>query len=651
MAGSSLILHAGQRVDKTSRPLRRTVPAEDDLQPADTDRHCRQRWTAIAVRQAAEFHETCLRQGQSALPVHQARVGNVRFTAVRCHAHRVGAGGPNMTPPIVLSVRSSHPSRIPTFLTQENMDLPDAYFFFETTFENCDLAGANFEGATLVGCEGITADNPALKGATILPRIELGPVATKSLTGTLGTDSVQLITPHTAEPLNISLWLNNGTGTYDNRIEFANLNREAKWVDWIWYLCPDGGSGLRLLQYFATAFGLINKKHLARRTWTRDWLAETVGAWDVWEEFNAIKMAEEAKQQAEIERQQSCVRALAKPDGVKHWNETVALNESFLCRYSFDGFDLRGIQFGELKLDESSFHGANLEGTDLRKTHFDWCCFDEANLQKVDFRRRRLTGCSFRNADLRGANLGGARLDDADLTGAIFDETCNWKKARFNDDTLWPEGFEIPEELIFKGDIDPRSDAETEPIVLPTGPGLHEALKLAIEVGFNLDATPGATEKLKRWAEDQGFTDNPWLEAYGRLSLPASYIEGLFEMDYYDLESLKEQHIYPYSRVLMSCGFLIIGKQDMERRLLDLDSGRLFSDIDRLAHFTENLPDDEEVPTRIFDPKRGRHLGLDSQIGRRAARRLVMETAGECAAGQDEYFTEVIERLNLMLEE
>ena len=48
---------------------------------------------------------------------------------------------------------------------------------------------------------------------------------------------------------------------------------------------------------------------------------------------------------------------------------------------------------------------------------------------------------NLRGADLRGANFSSADLSNADLTDA------NLSGAVWNDETVFPEGFEIPDEL------------------------------------------------------------------------------------------------------------------------------------------------------------------------------------------------------------
>ena len=55
------------------------------------------------------------------------------------------------------------------------------------------------------------------------------------------------------------------------------------------------------------------------------------------------------------------------------------------------------------------------------------------------------------DANLRDANLSGADLSGADLSGADLSEAdltdANLSGAVWNDETVFPEGFEIPDEL------------------------------------------------------------------------------------------------------------------------------------------------------------------------------------------------------------
>ena len=47
-----------------------------------------------------------------------------------------------------------------------------------------------------------------------------------------------------------------------------------------------------------------------------------------------------------------------------------------------------------------------------------------------------------KKADLEGSNLSGADLSGADLSGANL-EDADLTNIKYNDDTIWPEGFDI----------------------------------------------------------------------------------------------------------------------------------------------------------------------------------------------------------------
>jgi uncharacterized protein YjbI with pentapeptide repeats len=108
--------------------------------------------------------------------------------------------------------------------------------------------------------------------------------------------------------------------------------------------------------------------------------------------------------------------------------------------------DLRG-----LVLEGASFIGSDLTGADLSGADIYWGWFMGANLTDAKLRGARLSGADFTEAwlvradlsganlgtdnvggstSLKGANLSDAILDDANLTGAIYDRL-----------TRFPDGF------------------------------------------------------------------------------------------------------------------------------------------------------------------------------------------------------------------
>ena len=77
---------------------------------------------------------------------------------------------------------------------------------------------------------------------------------------------------------------------------------------------------------------------------------------------------------------------------------------------------------------------ANLSSADLRQANLVGADLKRANLSKADLSKANLRGAYQRGTNLNSADLGGADLTDANLSGAVW-----------NNETVFPEGFEIPE--------------------------------------------------------------------------------------------------------------------------------------------------------------------------------------------------------------
>jgi hypothetical protein len=93
--------------------------------------------------------------------------------------------------------------------------------------------------------------------------------------------------------------------------------------------------------------------------------------------------------------------------------------------YGFDG----GIFLRYARFAEANLRGANLEGA----------CLEQANFQGAD-----LTEANLRHSDLFGAYLDEADMSGADLSTAHALRAASLKHIRFDPRTKWPEGFEIP---------------------------------------------------------------------------------------------------------------------------------------------------------------------------------------------------------------
>ena len=93
------------------------------------------------------------------------------------------------------------------------------------------------------------------------------------------------------------------------------------------------------------------------------------------------------------------------------------------------GADLRWANLGGAVLRWANLRGANLGGADLRGADMHGADLEETDLPGAKLERADLRWANLEEADLRWANL-----EEADLQGARWDEY-----------TLWPEGFTPPE--------------------------------------------------------------------------------------------------------------------------------------------------------------------------------------------------------------
>ena len=81
--------------------------------------------------------------------------------------------------------------------------------------------------------------------------------------------------------------------------------------------------------------------------------------------------------------------------------------------------DLRGANLRGANLRNADLHGAGLCGADLRNANLRG-----ANLRSADLRNANLRGANLCDANLRGVDLRGADLCDAGLCGADLDYSC-----------------------------------------------------------------------------------------------------------------------------------------------------------------------------------------------------------------------------------
>ena len=118
-----------------------------------------------------------------------------------------------------------------------------------------------------------------------------------------------------------------------------------------------------------------------------------------------------------------------------------------------------------------------------------------ANLQTVCLRYANLQRADLRFADLCGANLQGANLEHATFQGANLRDTWLWR-ARANKHTIWPEGFEVPEDVL----LSEYTRAEILTLIEENGgsEGLDLSGKDLSGIDLGREAIAGELEKVRR---------------------------------------------------------------------------------------------------------------------------------------------------------
>lgn len=112
------------------------------------------------------------------------------------------------------------------------------------------------------------------------------------------------------------------------------------------------------------------------------------------------------------------------------------LSEMDLQDIDLSWYDMRGIN-----LSGSNLNGAGLRYATMLEANLYMAQLNGADLRGAGLQKANLSKANLCNADLRWADLAGANLREANLTGA------NLVGAKHDDQTQWPDGFTLAEDL------------------------------------------------------------------------------------------------------------------------------------------------------------------------------------------------------------
>ena len=123
----------------------------------------------------------------------------------------------------------------------------------------------------------------------------------------------------------------------------------------------------------------------------------------------------------------------------------------------FVNVDLTSSSFADTHLTEVKFEACDLTSVDFTRANLVECSFNESVLNGTDFSYSKTDYCNFSEADLAGAIFQGA-----DLTNSDFSAADNLSACRFDEETLWPDNENLPEDFdaSYSSDLSSLQDDE-----------------------------------------------------------------------------------------------------------------------------------------------------------------------------------------------
>ncbi len=390
---------------------------------------------------------------------------------------------------------------------------------FEADFEGCNFSGANLQGASLMNAnfKNACVDGANFKGANVAGASFEGVDVSKAK-GLAATPPKQFVVgkklKELAQVAKKAVWLRTAIEieTDDQTLRLSVSGNQCVFVgcwskdlqsdichDWehmalnlpdaflaVAALWPKATLRCHTVKVEGTKTGLVHKhlKQLALEVWCEVFEVPVPDA----DELKQAKVAAENQKQ---DARATSLAMLDQPDGVQRWN--ASSNEQMvigsfpladLANKKLDELDLDRLDFEQAKFDGASLVGAQLRFSSYRKSSFrnanlsrlrgigskfDDCDFTGANLREAGLENASLARANLTKADLSGADLARVNLIGANLTNAKLSAkqtgAADFSMALFDDTTVFPKGFVIPTDMVWKGKgVDPRAKQAVEEI-------------------------------------------------------------------------------------------------------------------------------------------------------------------------------------------
>ena len=108
----------------------------------------------------------------------------------------------------------------------------------------------------------------------------------------------------------------------------------------------------------------------------------------------------------------------------------------------FENADLNGSSFADCHLTEINFKNTDSTSIDFTRTVLVECDFTDSLLTGADFSYASANYCNFSESDMAGVIFQETNLENSDLSGAMNLNAC-----RFDEDTVWPDQDQLPEDF------------------------------------------------------------------------------------------------------------------------------------------------------------------------------------------------------------
>jgi uncharacterized protein YjbI with pentapeptide repeats len=176
--------------------------------------------------------------------------------------------------------------------------------------------------------------------------------------------------------------------------------------------------------------------------------------------FTPVVAQEATKEKPRVYKHDFEGQDLSDRDFSKQNLDDANFGDAVLKNTKFERASLKNCNFQGAKLEGTNLSYADLTGSDFRKSSFSWpsiyqAIFNGADLSGIDLNGLNTSEMKFREAKLRGTKgfnqIYGTDYYKADLRGADFStavllDRTNFRKAKVDQYTRWPKGFDVKDQ-------------------------------------------------------------------------------------------------------------------------------------------------------------------------------------------------------------